>query len=373
VRAQASPGQRLERSQGPDGATTRRTSPGESGGGKASGTVAEHNLVEAPARDVHNGPVSAWLPPHRRAAASGALARIGAVARAAPALLRGLSGAADDAVEAGLKRILGESFADRMARVPLSLGPAGIDSFGLDPHWARSIFLSVALLHRNYFRTEVHGIENVPPGRVLLVANHSGQIPLDGAIIAAAMFMDADPPRLVRAMVEKWIVGLPFFSMLFARVGQVAGVPENATRLLLQDEALLVFPEGVRGVAKTFEHRYQLADFGSGFMRLAVETDTPIIPVAVVGAEEQYISVGNFGALAKLLGMPAFPIVPQLMLPGGQLPLPTRYRLWFGEPMRFSGDVDEDDAVLEEKVWLVRQTVHAMLVKALEQRKHVFW
>ena len=161
--------------------------------------------------------------------------------------------------------------------------------------------------------------------------------------------------------------------MLFARVGQVEGVPENATRLLLQEEALLVFPEGVRGVAKTFEHRYELADFGSGFMRLAVETRSPIVPVAVVGAEEQYISVANFEGLAKLLGMPAFPIVPQILLPGGLFPLPTRYRLWFGEPMRFSGDPDEDDAVVEEKVWLVRQTVQAMLATALEQRKHVFW
>jgi len=205
------------------------------------------------------------------------------------------------------------------------------------------------------------------------VANHAGQLPLDGALIAAAMFMDAEPPRIVRAMVEKWAVGLPFVSMLFARVGQVTGVPENATRLLQQGEALLVFPEGVRGVAKTFEHRYQLADFGSGFMRLAIETGTPIVPVAVVGAEEQYISIANFEALGKVLGMPAFPIVPQLLLPGGQLPLPTRYRLWFGEPMRFNGDVDDDDSVLEEKVWLVRQTIQAMLAKALAQRKHIFW
>ena len=305
--------------------------------------------------------------------ASTALSRISAFARAAPAFFRGLSGAAEDAVEAGLRRVLGESFADKMSRVPLRLGPTGIDAFGLDPHWARPAFLAVALLHRKYFRTEVHGIENVPHGRVLLVANHAGQIPLDGALIAAALFMDAEPPRLVRAMVEKWAVGLPFVSMLFARVGQVVGVPENATRLLLQEEALLVFPEGVRGIAKTFEHRYDLADFGSGFMRLAVETRTPIVPVAVVGAEEQYISFANFEWLAKLLGMPAFPIVPQLLFPGGQFPLPTRYRLWFGEPMHFSGDPDEDDAVVEEKVWLVRQTVQAMLATALERRKHVFW
>jgi 1-acyl-sn-glycerol-3-phosphate acyltransferase len=298
---------------------------------------------------------------------------MGALSRSVPALVRGLAAGADDAVEAGLERVLGARFDDYLARVPLSLGPAGIDAFGLDPHWARYVFLAVALLHRTYFRTEVHGIERVPQGRVLLVANHGGQLPIDGALIAAAMFMDARPPRLVRAMVEKWSVGLPFVSLLFARVGQVAGIPENAIRLLSQDEALLVFPEGVRGVAKTFEHRYRLADFSSGFMRLAIETNTPIVPVAVVGSEEQYISVANVEALAKILGMPAFPIVPQLLIPGGQLPLPTRYRLWFGEPMRFAGDVDEDDAIVEEKAWLVKQSVQSMLAKGLEQRKHVFW
>jgi 1-acyl-sn-glycerol-3-phosphate acyltransferase len=305
--------------------------------------------------------------------ASTTLARVGGIARRVPGLVRGLLSAGDGPVESGLARLLGESFADRMARVPLTLGPTGMDAFGLDPHWARHIFLTVAFLHRKYFRSEVHGIENVPHGRVLLVANHAGQIPIDGSLIAAAMFMDAEPPRIVRAMVEKWAVGLPFMSMLFARVGQVVGVPENAERLLAQGEALLVFPEGVRGIAKTFDHRYQLADFGLGFMRLAVETDTPIVPVAVVGGEEQYISVANVDGLAKLLGVPAFPILPQLLIPGGQFPLPTRYRLWFGEPMRFSGDADEDDTVLEEKVWLVRQTIQSMLGTALQERKHVFW
>jgi 1-acyl-sn-glycerol-3-phosphate acyltransferase len=269
--------------------------------------------------------------------------------------------------------LLGEAYAARLERVPLALGPSGVDPFGLDPHWARYVFATVAWLHRYYFRTEVHGIETVPRSRVVFVANHSGQLPIDGAIIAAAMFMDAEPPRIVRAMVEKWAVGLPFVSLVFARVGQVAGLPENAKRLLAQEEALLVFPEGARGVAKPFDRRYQLADFGTGFMRLAVETDTPIVPIAVVGGEEQYISIANLEGLAKVLRLPAFPIIPQLLIPGGQLPWPTKYRLWFGEPMRFTGDADEDDTVIEEKVWLVRQALQDLLSRALQKRQHVFW
>jgi 1-acyl-sn-glycerol-3-phosphate acyltransferase len=305
--------------------------------------------------------------------ASRALARIDSAARGAPGVLRRLLGTAEQSVDDFLERLLGEPFADRIARVPLSLGPSGVDPFGLDPQWAKYTLGTIAMLHRRYFRTEVHGIENVPEGRVLLIANHSGQIPMDGALIGAAMFMDAEPPRIIRAMVEKWAVSLPFVSLLFTRVGQVVGVPENAQRLLTQGEALLVFPEGVRGISKTFDRRYKLTEFGLGFMRLAIETNTPIVPVAVVGAEEQYVSVANFDALARLLRMPVFPIIPQLFLPGGQLPLPTKYRMWFGEPMRFTGDPDDDDSVIDEKVWLVKQTIQSMLNRGLKERKHIFW
>lgn len=224
-----------------------------------------------------------------------------------------------------------------------------------------------------WFRTEVHDIEHVPPGRVLLIANHSGQVPIDGAIIGSAMFLDAEPPRMIRAMVEKWALTLPFVGTFFNRVGQVVGVPENARRLLENDEMLLVFPEGTRGINKPFNRRYQLEEFGLGFMRLAIETGTPIVPVAVIGAEEQYVNLGNVEWLARTLGMPSFPVMPQLAVPGGQLPLPTKYRLYFAEPMRFDGDPDDDDAVLEEKVWLVKQTIQSMLNRGLKARKGIFF
>ncbi len=269
--------------------------------------------------------------------------------------------------------LLGEEFSARLARVPVALGHAGVDPFGLDPKWAKYALASAAFLHRYYFRTDVFGAEGVPSGKVLLISNHSGQVPIDGALIGAALFMDVEPPRFIRAMVEKWTQTLPFVSLLFSRVGQVVGVPENAKRLLEQGEALLVFPEGARGIAKTFDKRYQLTDFGLGFMRLAIETNTPIVPVAVIGGEEQYVSVGNLDRVAKMLRMPVFPILPQLLLPGGQLPLPTKYRIYFGEPMTFVGDPDDDDAVIEDKVWLVRATVQSMVNRGVKARKHIFW
>jgi 1-acyl-sn-glycerol-3-phosphate acyltransferase len=133
-----------------------------------------------------------------------------------------------------------------------------------------------------------------------------------------------------------------------------------------------VFPEGVRGISKPFDQRYQLTDFGLGFMRLALETKTPIVPVAVIGAEEQLPSIGNFGTLAKLFRMPSFPVIPQLFL-GMPFPLPVRYRLYFGEPLHFSGDPDDEDAVLEEKVWTVKTTIQGLIERGLRERKSIFF
>ena len=290
----------------------------------------------------------------------------------APLARRIIDGAASS-IDGWMTSKLSEEFNERLARVPLNLTATGVDEFGMDPQWTKYALASVAALHRHYFRTEIFGIENVPAGRMLLISNHSGQIPMDAALIGASMFMDAEPPRFIRAMVEKWTQTLPFVSLLFARVGQVVGVPENAKRLLENDEALLVFPEGARGISKSFDKRYQLVDFGLGFMRLALETNTLIVQVAVIGGEEQYISVGNFDSLAKLVRAPSLPILPQLLLPFGALPLPTRYRIYFGEPMRFDGDPDDDDAVIEEKVFVVKATVQSMINRGLKARKSVFF
>lgn len=278
-----------------------------------------------------------------------------------------------DGVDDVAIRLLGRDFEERLRRVPMPQAAGGIDPFGMDPEWAKYTMGTAAFFHRVYFRTQVRGIERVPPGRVLLVANHSGQLPMDGVIIGASMFLDAEPPRIIRSMVEKWTQTLPFVSTFFSRVGQVVGVPENALRLLDLGEAILVFPEGAKGISKGFSKRYQLQDFGLGFMRLALQTDTPIVPVAVVGGEEQYISFGNLERAAKIFGMPTFPLVPQFFVPGAQWPLPTKYRVEFGEPIQMEGDPDDDDSEIEKKVQVVRQTIQKMLDRGLKERRAIFW
>jgi 1-acyl-sn-glycerol-3-phosphate acyltransferase len=248
----------------------------------------------------------------------------------------------------------------------------GFDPFGLSRDHVRGAARVARWLYRYYFRATARGIEHIPArGRVLFVANHSGQLPFDGLVIGAACFLEPPQPRLLRAMVEYFVPSVPFASYLFARWGQITGTPENCRRLLASEEAVLVFPEGARGISKPFSKRYQLADFGTGFLRLALEMQAPVVPVAVIGAEEQAPAF-NVKPLARLIGAPAFPVVPYPpFLP--LVPLPVKYRLYFGEPMRFTGDPDDDDEVLDDKVRTVKNRIQSMIQVGLREREHVFW
>ncbi len=183
---------------------------------------------------------------------------------------------------------LGPDVESRTKALTVRQNEYGFDPFGFHRDSLKYAIPVARWIYRSYFRAEVHNIHNVPAaGRVLLVANHSGQLPFDGLVIASAMLLDADPARMVRSMIERFVPTVPFMSFVMTRLGQITGTPENCRRLLNDEEVILVFPEGARGISKPFSKRYQLADFGSGFMRLALETNTPIVPVAVIGAEEQ--------------------------------------------------------------------------------------
>ncbi len=255
-----------------------------------------------------------------------------------------------------------------------NLSEYGVDAFGFSPHTIKGVIPYLEFLHKVWFRAEVHDAQRVPDGRCLVIANHSGQLPFDGAVIGTSLLINRDPPRMVRSMVEKFATAAPFFGTFCNRCGQVTGLPDNCRRLLEAEEAVLVFPEGARGISKPFRERYRMTGFGQGFMRLALEAKAPIVPVAVVGAEEQTINLFDFKALASLLGMPALPITPLMPLLGplAMLPAPVKYRVYFGEPMHFDGDANDDDTVVAAKVAEVKQAVQCLIDRGLAERKGFF-
>lgn len=263
---------------------------------------------------------------------------------------------------------------ERLRKVPNRINEYGFDAFGLSPDWLRTTMLPALLLYRYYFRVETHDIDRLPPGRVLVIANHAGQLPFDGAMLQTALLLEAEPPRIARAMGEYWIPQLPLVSFAAARAGALVGTPHNCVQMLHHGECVAAFPEGVRGMNKLYRDRYQLQRFGTGFMRLALETRTPIVPVAIVGSEEQQPGFANLAGLARLLGMPALPLTlgfPWLG-PLGLLPLPVKYRIYFGEPISFDGDADEDEAAIEQRVDDVKHEITAMLQRGVAERSGIF-
>ncbi len=270
---------------------------------------------------------------------------------------------------------LGREIDERIARLPTRLNEYGFDSFGYDPRYSRPAALAAALLYRYWLRVETHGIDRVPEGRVLLIGNHGGNtFAYDGAMLGMAMLLEAEPPRIVRGMAEYYLPQIPFFSVLMHRIGSVVGTPENCVQLLERGEAIMVFPEGSRGFVKPYSKAYRLQRFGLGFMRLALETDTPIVPVGIVGSEEQSPALADVKWLGRLVGSPAFPITPTFpwLGLGGFVPLPVKFRIHFGEPMRFEGDAHEEDARIEKQVDQVKRAIHALVRKGLAERRSWF-
>ena len=289
----------------------------------------------------------------------------------------GVTAAARDLLGAVLPlsvRELEREVDDRLSKVPTRLNDFGFDPFGFSPVSIRPSALFAALVYRYYFRVETHDIDRVPSGRVLLIANHAGQLPFDGMMFTSAMLLEAEPPRIVRAMAEYWVPQLPFVSVLAARGGVLVGTPENCVAMLEAGECVLAHPEGVRGMNKLFSQRYKLQRFGLGFMRLALDTDTPIVPVSVIGSEEQQPGIANLEGIGRLLGMPAFPITlgfPWLG-PLGMLPLPVKYHIYFGEPLHFEGSPTDEAAIVQQKVDVVRKSITDMFTLGRGERRGVF-
>jgi len=272
-------------------------------------------------------------------------------------------------------RNLYDEIDERIARLPTRLNEYGYDPFGMDPEFGRPLLAALILAYRYWFRVDARGVDNVPEGRVLLIGNHAGNtFAWDGAMLAEALFLQGDPPRLVRGMAEYFLPTIPFFNVTMQRFGSIVGTPENCAQLLEQEEAIMVFPEGRRGFVKTYRQRYRLQTFGLGFMRLALETDTPIVPVGIVGGEEQSPGLANLRSVGRLVGSPAFPITVTFpwLGPAGFVPLPVKYHIEFGEPLRFEGDPTEEDAAIGEKVEEVKEAIRKLIAAGLSRRRGWF-
>ncbi len=261
--------------------------------------------------------------------------------------------------------LLSPDVAELIERVPKPVG-----SFGYDPWGYHADSLGVAIsvfkwLYDHYFRVRAVGLEHVPKsGRVLLIANHSGQLPLDGVLIGIALATNPQGPRAPRAMVERFLPTVPWIGNLLNRWGAVLGDPQNCIKMLERDEPVIVFPEGVRGSGKPFAQRYQLKRFGSGFVHMAMRTGTPIVPVGVVGCEETMPSLGNFKPLARLLGLPYLP----LMVP---VPLPARVSLHFGAPIVFADDATSEREI-DDRANRVKLAVRDLIDQGLADRTSIF-
>jgi len=269
---------------------------------------------------------------------------------------------------AGLRRIarFREHIRARLAEACALENPPP-ERFGFRFDTAVHLFLVTGFLHRCFFRVECHGIESLPSGPFMLVGNHGSHVlAWDGAMILASCLLDADPPRLVHGMAEHRLMELPVLGAAARRIGAVDGRRDACEDLLRAGGAVLTFPEGVKALRRPFRDRYRLTNFGHGFMHVALATGVPIVPVAVVGAEEEAPLLANPGWLARLMRTPVAPLTPMLVLP-----FPVRYRIHFGAPLRFKGPPSPD--TIARHVATVRGTLQELLRHGLATRRHVFF
>jgi 1-acyl-sn-glycerol-3-phosphate acyltransferase len=256
-----------------------------------------------------------------------------------------------------------------------------VDELGRDPLYAARAMPLLELLYDRYFRVTTTGGEHIPEtGRAILVANHSGTLPYDGGMLMVAVKRASPSRRDLRPLVEDFVFHFPFLGTFVNRLGGVRACQENAERLLARDQLIAVFPEGEKGLGKLYRERYRLQRFGrGGFIKLALRTGAPIIPTAIVGAEEIHPMVGKITLLARSLGVPYLPITPTFPFLGplGLLPLPTKWTIRFGEPIDVAAQVGpsaaDDRLVVNKLAETVRSSIQEMVDEALSQRKSILF
>jgi 1-acyl-sn-glycerol-3-phosphate acyltransferase len=260
-------------------------------------------------------------------------------------------------------------------------GDYQLDEYGFDAEFTDTVLMALLRpLYRYWFRVEVRGVHNIPDtGGALVVANHSGAIALDSLMTCLAVHDEHPLHRYLRPLAADLVLRTPFLGEVARRSGATLAANSDAERLLSQGELVGVWPEGFKGIGKPFSERYKLQRFGrGGFVSAALKTGTPIVPCAIVGAEETYPIIGNLSTLARLLGLPYLPITPTFpwLGPLGLVPLPTKWLIEFGPPLpteAYGEGGADDPMVVFDLTDQVRQTIQQTLYSLLVQRRSVFF
>jgi 1-acyl-sn-glycerol-3-phosphate acyltransferase len=259
-------------------------------------------------------------------------------------------------------------------------GDYEVDPFGFDAELTQALLPLLRPLYRNWFRIQVCGLENVPAtGGALLVANHSGTIPLDAVMTQVAILDEHPTHRHLRTLGADLVFATPGLGSLARKTGSTLAAHPDAERLLRSGELVGVWPEGFKGIGKPFSERYKLQRFGrGGFVSAALATGVPIIPCSIVGAEEIYPMLGNLGTLARVLGVPYVPITPTFpwLGPLGLVPLPSKWLIEFGSPIEtagFGAAAADDPMVMFDLTDRVRETIQQTLHRLLLERGPIFF
>ncbi len=239
------------------------------------------------------------------------------------------------------------------------------DPWGFDLDLCERALKRLFPIYRSYFKVRVFGAENIGDHPYIVASNHTGQLPIDSMLITMAFLMESDKPRILRAMVERFMAQLPFIGDFTARTGSILGDRTNCAFLIDHGESILVFPEGVRGISKNTPDYYKLRHFSEGFYRIALQKKTPVLPICVIGAEEMFPFVLHSKRLASLLRLPALPLTANVF------PLPSPIDIHIGKEISIPAQLGEEasDKEVKENVFHIENTIKRMIVAGLKTRR----
>lgn len=244
----------------------------------------------------------------------------------------------------------------------------GKDPWGLDIDTAKVMISKLYPFYSEYFKVRLYGKDKVGDKPYMIVSNHTGQVPIDAMLIGMAFALEIAPPRIVRAMIDRFVTSLPFLGEWFAQTGAVLGDRQNCIKLMERGNSILVFPEGVQGVAKSTNDFYKLQKFTNGFYRMALSSGFDILPVAVIGCEECFPFVYHLKSLAKTLGVPAIP------LSTNYFPLPSPVDIHIGDPISINKNLSPDatDKEINKEVLKVKNKIKSLITRGRKEQRE-FW